>query len=375
MLDTGALIENIVQESLAGESADVVLRRELKKSGGLSRSDASFTARTVFGYFRWRGWLEESKPLAEQIAESRVLARRFEKDPHAFAESEMLARAVPSWISQEFPVEAPWVVSLQEKPKLWLRTKRGEAKEVSKDLSHCRPPRSGLPEDALEYQGVEDLFGTRIFSSGQFEVQDLSSQAIGWLCGPKPGETWWDACAGAGGKTLHLSQLMENKGLIWATDAVEWRLKELRRRAARARAFNFRARQWNGSPKLPVKTKFDGVLVDAPCSGIGTWQRNPHARWTLTSGDVDELVEKQKQILAHASEAVKPGGKLVYSVCTLTRRETHGVADWFENAFAHFGPLKQPNPLKDEMASSARHLFMAPEIPANGMFAAVWKRL
>ena len=374
MLDLQPLIESIVQQSLAGESADVVLRRELKQSRGLSRSDASFAARTVFAYFRWKGWLNEDKPLPERIIDARSLGRRFEKDPNTFTETEMFAKAVPAWISQEFPVTASWVFSLQEKPKLWLRTRRGEAKQVSRALGHCRMPRLGLPLDALEYQGVEDLYGTRTFSSGEFEVQDLSSQAVGWLCDPKSGETWWDACAGAGGKTLHLSQLMENKGLIWATDAVEWRLKELQRRAARAKAFNFRAKEWNGAAKLPFRTKFNGVLVDAPCSGIGTWQRNPHARWSLNARDVNELVEKQKRILGHASVAVKPGGKLIYSVCTLTRRETQGVADWFERTFPQFEPLSQPNPLIAERGAASRHLFVPPEVPANGMFVAAWKR-
>src|SRR6185503_9755757 len=132
----------------------------------------------------------------------------------------------------------------------------------------------------------------------------------------------WDACAGGGGKTLHLSDLMENRGLIWASDREEWRLKKLKQRAARAKAFNYRAALWDGGAKLPTKTKFDGVLVDAPCGGIGTWQRNPHARWTTTAEDVEELSEVQGLLLANVAPSVKPGGKLIYSVCTLTRSET-----------------------------------------------------
>src|SRR5205823_5977071 len=128
-----------------------------------------------------------------------------------------------------------------------------------------------LPE-ALVYEGETDLFRTPEFHAGEFEIQDLSSQAVGWLCDPKPGETWWDACAGEGGKLLHLSDLMQNKGLIWASDRAAWRLQKLKRRTARAKVFNYRAALWDGGAKLPTKTKFDGVLVDAPCSGLGTWR-------------------------------------------------------------------------------------------------------
>ena len=110
---------------------------------------------------------------------------------------------------------------------------------------------------------------------------------------------------------LHLSDLMANKGLIWASDRAEWRLKRLKLRAGRAQVFNYRSALWNGGKNLPTQSRFDGVLVDAPCGGVGTWQRNPHARWTTTESDIDELAGVQRDLLAHAARAVKPGGKLV----------------------------------------------------------------
>jgi hypothetical protein len=131
-----------------------------------------------------------------------------------------------------------------------------------------------------------------------------------------------------GGKTLHLSDLMQNQ-LIWASDRAAWRLQKLRRRAARAKVFNYRPVQWDGGARLPTRTRFDGVLVDAPCSGLGTWQRNPHARWTTTPDDVRELAVVQQQLLANVAPSVKPGGRLIYSVCTLTR----GRADDIVRAF------------------------------------------
>ena len=174
-----------------------------------------------------------------------------------------------------------------------------------------------------------DLFRTPEFHAGVFEIQDLASQLVGLACAPKPGETWWDACAGDGGKTLHLADQMQNKGLIWATDRSARRLDTLKRRAARAKLFNYRTAAWDGGPKPPTKTKFDGVLVDAPCSGVGTWQRNPHARWTTTPEDVRELAAAQRSLLEHVVGSLKVGGRLMYAICTLTRSETVAVAEAF----------------------------------------------
>src|SRR6185369_226103 len=134
----------------------------------------------------------------------------------------------------------------------------------------------------------------------------------------------------------------------WASDRAEWRLKHLKRRTARAKAFNYRAALWNGGAKLPTKTKFDGVLLDAPCSGVGTWQRNPHARWTTTLEDVKELAAVQKQLLANVAPSVKPGGKLVYAVCTLTKSETTEVMEDFEKRFPEFKAVTVKNPIKPD---------------------------
>jgi 16S rRNA (cytosine967-C5)-methyltransferase len=226
----------------------------------------------------------------------------------------------------------------------------------------------------LHYRGRQDLFRSSAFHAGEFEVQDLSSQAVGIACAPQGGQTWWDACAGEGGKLLHLSDLMQNRGLIWASDRAAWRLRLLKRRTARARVFNYRAADWDGGARLPTKTKFDGVLLDAPCSGLGTWQRNPHARWTTTPDDVGELSQLQFNLLSHAAAAVKPGGKLIYSVCTLTKAETLQIAQRFQQARPDFQPLRFAHPL-DPQAPAAAQLFLWPQdFGGNGMFIAAWTR-
>jgi 16S rRNA (cytosine967-C5)-methyltransferase len=177
-------------------------------------------------------------------------------------------------------VSDDWLHSLQQEPRFGCAPSAVWRDAPAPAARHGTT--RGLP-DALVYAGETDLFRTPEFHAGEFEIQDIASQAVSWLCAPKPGETWWDTCAGEGGKLVHLSDLMQNKGLIWASDRAEWRLQTLKRRTARAKAFNYRAAPWDGGAKLPTKTKFDGILVDAPCSGLGTWQRNPHARWTTTA--------------------------------------------------------------------------------------------
>jgi 16S rRNA (cytosine967-C5)-methyltransferase len=163
---------------------------------------------------------------------------------------------------------------------------------------------------------------------------------------------------------------MQNKGLIWASDRAEWRLKNLKRRAARAGVFNYRSAAWNGGPKLPTRTLFDGVLVDAPCSGVGTWGRNPNARWTTVPQDVLELAAVQKELLLNAAKAVKPGGKLVYSVCTLTRKETEEVA-----RAVFLGPDWTELNLGAGTTQAGGRLTIFPEdYASNGMFIAGWRR-
>jgi 16S rRNA (cytosine967-C5)-methyltransferase len=129
---------------------------------------------------------------------------------------------------------------------------------------------------------------------------------------------------------------------------------------------------------LPTKTKFDGVLVDAPCSGLGTWQRNPHARWTTTTQDVMELAAAQKRLLANAASSVKPGGKLFYAVCTLTRAETTEVADGFLAGHVEFEAFPLSLPLdagSRTIQSPSPALTIWPhELGGNGMFVAGWRR-
>ena len=362
----------IIARSDVAHPADAVLRAELKAER-LTRAESRRVAETVFGWFRWRGWLDPSGDVATQLPRARELDFRFASDPFSFS-TEELKRAVPNWIAEELTITRPWLLSLQTRPVLWLRAKRGTAQQLADTLGDCARG-EGILGDAVEYLGDEDLFRAPEFHAGDFEVQDVASQLVGLLSDPQPGETWWDACAGEGGKLLHLSDLMQNKGLIWASDRSERRLARLKQRAARAKAFNYRLAPWDGSAKLPTKTKFDGVLIDAPCSGVGTWARNPHARWTTTLEDVRELAAIQQQLVLHAAAGVKPGGRLIYSVCTLTRAETDAVADSCSRQLSGFVPSPLPAWPSGPPEASGRKWIWPETCRGNGMFVVAWKRL
>lgn len=366
-----AVAGDVIRQADRRHPADALLRQALQAQRRLGQDFRAQVSRAVFAYYRWRGWLDSDGPMAHQIRRALELAEQFANRPGSFSDEELVKRAAPAWVREKMDVVPAWVRAIQAEPQLWLRARRGQGRALAEKLGTTW--KSSLP-DAVLYEGDEDLFRTPEFHAGDFEIQDVSSQAVGLLCDPKPGETWWDACAGEGGKTLHLADLMQNQGLIWATDRAEWRLKRLKRRAARAGVFNLRAKVWDGGPKLPTKTGFAGVLVDAPCSGIGTWQRNPQARWTTTPADVSELAAVQKDLLAHVASTVNPGGRLVYAVCTLTRAETVELAAAFGREFPEFGAVALRNPFNRGEPALQPRWFWPQDCGGNGMFVAMWRR-
>jgi len=357
----------------ADQRADHALRAYFARHHRLNPPARREITRTVFAYFRWLGWLEPNTPWPRRLALAAKLQAQFAAHPTSIKPETLTARAVPAWLRDEMELPTDFLRQLQREPALWLRARPGGAARLAASLGDCQT--THFAPDALRYTGKQDLFRTPQFHGGSFEIQDLASQLVGHACAPKPGETWWDACAGEGGKTLHLADLMGNTGVVWATDRHARRLDTLRRRAARARLFNYRAALWagpapgnaNAAPRLPTKTKFDGILVDAPCSGIGTWQRNPHARWSTTPADLRELAAVQRALLHQVAGSLKPGGRLVYAVCTLARRETAEVAA----AFAAAHPELAPFPLFN---AEPRLPLWPQTIDANGMFIAAWRR-
>jgi 16S rRNA (cytosine967-C5)-methyltransferase len=378
------------------QRADTALRFYFEAHRYLQPPAKRVISHTVFVYFRWLSWLDAKASPQKRLEQAVELHARFTADPKSIKAETLAVRAVPAWLWTELDLppdaKAEYLRQLQRDPALWIRARPGQGAALAKSLFACET--TGLTPDALRFTGIQDLFKTEQFKTGEFEIQDLASQLVGLAAAPRPGETWWDACAGEGGKTLHLADLMQNKGVVWATDRNAKRIDTLKRRFARAKLFNYRTDFWDGGSKLPTKAKFDGILLDAPCSGVGTWQRNPHARWTTTLDDVRELAAMQRVLLENVCGSLKPGGRLIYAVCTLTRSETSTVADAFTSAHPELvletggkgpetGDRKQetksesvtpvtspPSPV----ASPSPGFLWPQEINANGMFIASWKR-
>jgi len=186
------------------------------------------------------------------------------------------------------------------------------------------------------------LSAQKAFRDGLVEVQDEGSQLVALLADARPGQAVVDYCAGAGGKTLALAAAMANKGRLVACDVYENRMARAQERIRRAGVHNVTRRLLGVEGDKWVKRNagsFDRVLVDAPCSGTGTWRRNPDAKWRLRPGDLEALVEVQAGILAKAARLVRPGGRLIYATCSVLPAENEAQVERFLTSEPGFAPL------------------------------------
>ena len=183
---------------------------------------------------------------------------------------------------------------------------------------------------ALKLKERANVFRTEAFKLGWFEVQDASSQMVAEYLDVKPGMKVVDTCAGAGGKTLHIASLMENKGQIIAMDIYESKLKKLKIRARRNGVHNVELKVLETTkPVKKLYGKADRVLIDAPCSGLGVLRRNPDAKWKLEPEFLDRIRKTQEDVLNRYSKMVKPGGKMVYATCSVLPSENQNQVDKF----------------------------------------------
>ncbi|MDX2019151.1 MAG: class I SAM-dependent methyltransferase [Deltaproteobacteria bacterium] len=275
-------------------------------------------------------------------------------------EREAIRHSFPTWMLERFvedlgEAEAlKLAASMNERAPLMVMT---NTRLITREDLIARLALEGVQAEPTALAPTGLLFRTRVnafalpsFQEGLFEVMDEGSQLVAEAVAPPPGGRVVDACAGAGGKTLALGALMQGKGRLFAMDVAGKKLEELRRRARRAGLSNVAARAVEGV-QLPPEARaeaWDRVLVDAPCSGLGTLRRNPEARWRLTPSDVARFPSLQLSLLVAYAPLVAVGGRLIFATCTVLRSENELVIEAFLKERPEFVPV----PLKEVMGKA-----------------------
>ena len=354
--------------------ADAILRRHFQDNPMLGAQDRAVVAETVFGILRHRFFLESlSKQTTPRTlvlaylvkfqgmnlrefsgmiseAETKWLAEIKAIKPDA-ASLEILAE-FPEWLVkklQDFMIDDEIVelgVSLQQSAPLDLRVntflaKREQVLEILQQDGIEAQPTPYSP-CGIRLNGKPAINRHPLFLSGHIEVQDEGSQLLGYLLAPKRGEMVVDFCAGAGGKSLLLGALMYSKGRLYAFDISEKRLNNLKPRFKRSGLSNLHVQRIDSENDSKIKRlagKIDRVLIDAPCSGLGTLRRNPDLKWRQSPQSIEELKTKQAAILTAAADLLKPGGRLVYATCSFLPEENQQVVQDFLNTHPQFNLL------------------------------------
>lgn len=393
--------------------ADAVLSRYFRENRQLGHRDRGLVAESVYGILRRLRWLrrlcgEGATPrqlLLAWLARSEGWSARQFEGLISPAEAEWIAsikaldpgqgslaeRAdLPDWLAERLLAAhgedgvLALAAGLNRPAPLDLRVNiaRISRDEVLADLRSDGIPAAACPlsPHGIRLEGKPALQSHRRFLDGSFEVQDEGSQLLGFLVQPRRGELVVDFCAGAGGKTLHMGAMMRSTGRLYAFDVSERRLANLRPRAARAGLSNVHPALIAHERDARVKRlagKADRVLVDVPCSGLGTLRRNPDLKWRQSPESIDEMRTLQANILTSAARLVRPGGRLVYATCSLLAEENDAVVDAFVAAHPQFraldaGELLRKQSIEIDMAERLRLL---PHIhDTDGFFAAVFER-
>jgi 16S rRNA (cytosine967-C5)-methyltransferase len=251
-----------------------------------------------------------------------------------------IRESIPDWLDEigEKEIGKDWdkvIRALNQRPTTVLRANslKTNPKELQTTLEEEGITESTLiswSPDAVELKFQRNVFRTEAFHKGLFEVQDASSQMVSEFLNVQPGMRVVDACAGAGGKTLHLASLMKNKGRIIALDVKARKLEELKKRAARADVRIVEIRPIDSSKVIKrLKDTADRLLLDVPCSGLGVLRRNPDSKWKLTLAEIERVKVLQKEILTNFSDITKVGGKMVYATCSILPSEGEDQIKWF----------------------------------------------
>ena len=351
-----AIIDGVLEVFNDNKYVDKVIQALLKRDKRWGSRDRGFVAETTYDIVRWKRLYAEIAEVKEPFSREdawRLFAvwatlrgiklpdwKYFKNTPTRkikgrFDEAckiRKIKESIPDWI------DALGIKELGE--SVWSKelAKQNEQADVILRVNTLKTTKTELQLklgaehiEAVEIKGYPNalklveranVFKSEAFKMGWFEVQDASSQLVADFLEVAPGMKVVDVCAGAGGKTLHLSALMQNKGSLIAMDIYESKLKKLKVRAKRNGAHNIDLRLINSTkPIKKLKEKADRLLIDAPCSGLGVLRRNPDSKWKLKPEFLDKIKKTQQHILQDYSEILKPGGKMVYATCSVLPSE------------------------------------------------------
>ncbi|MCK6423559.1 MAG: RsmB/NOP family class I SAM-dependent RNA methyltransferase [Burkholderiaceae bacterium] len=353
------------------ETAYAVLRERLKYQQLARSGNGSIERRLAL--LAWQG-TEAFLRAAATPAELQWLEHSRQVDFGLLppAQRDAMRHNLPTWLEQRLREELgdafwPLAKALLQPAGLDLRVNslktRREAAQAALAAEGIETQPTRWSPLGLRAAGKPTLNRTEVFARGEVEVQDEGSQLLALLTEARRGEMVVDFCAGAGGKTLALGAMMRNTGRLYAFDVSAHRLAALKPRLARSGLSNVYPAGIAHERDERIKRlagKVDRVLVDAPCSGLGTLRRNPDLKWRQTPAAVEELVAKQQAILHSAARLLKPGGRLVYATCSLLRAENEAVAEAFSAAHADFEPMDCAEILTRQGVAGAQALVARP---------------
>lgn len=350
------VIDSLLEIFNEGEYADKVVARALKRDKRWGSKDRKFVAETIYEIVRWKRLYAEIAEVKEPFTRDNVWRlfavwailrgitlpdwKYFENTPvrrikGRFDELSKIRKyreSIPDWMD-EIGVkelgEENWTKEIAAQNKQaevilrvnTLKTTKEKLRAILMDNEIETEFRKEYP-DALILKERANVFLMQAFKDGLFEVQDASSQLVARFLDVQPGMRVVDTCAGAGGKTLHMASLMQNKGQLIAMDIYESKLKQLKIRAKRNGVHNVEFRLIDSTKAIKkLHEKADRLLIDAPCSGLGVLKRNPDSKWKLQPEFVENIKKVQAEILENYSKIVKPGGKMVYATCSVLPSE------------------------------------------------------
>ncbi|MBP1839648.1 RsmB/NOP family class I SAM-dependent RNA methyltransferase [Formosa algae] len=379
-----AVVDGLMLIFNEGIYADKVVQQLLKRDKRWGSRDRGFVAETTYEIVRWKRLYAEIAEVKEPYDRDNIWRMfavwatlkgiklpdwsYFENTPtrkikgrfDELSKIRKFKESIPDWMDEIGAKELGeelWtkeIAALNQQAEVVLRT---NTLKITKDKLQADLFDNDIETEflkgypaALKLKERANVFTTESFKNGHFEVQDASSQLVAAYLEVEPGMRVVDTCAGAGGKTLHLASLMENKGQIIALDIYANKLHELKRRAKRDGAHNIEPRHIDSSKVIKkLYDKADRVLIDAPCSGLGVLRRNPDAKWKLQPEFLDKIRATQQEIIQKYSRMVKSGGQMVYATCSVLPSENRQQVDIFltsefgkdftfvrdENVYAH----------------------------------------